>query len=130
MTPFYAWYMGGFAHATVEPGKPLLRTGWSGDPYACFFGSQCTPVEAVGVRIPDALLRTHRDSLVVTFHALRDSWTITLRRELIAAFLASVDSVVAETTKTAAARSGTDDSRPAGREATAVPLRAVSQPPG
>ena len=125
MTPFYAWYMGGFAHATAEPGKPLLRTGWSGDPYACFYGSHCAPIDAVGVRIPDALLRAHRDSLVVTFHATRDPWTITLRRELIAAFLATVDSVVAETSKSAAVRLDTDGSRSAGRGPESVSLRAV-----
>ncbi|MDP1891934.1 MAG: hypothetical protein Q8K55_13655 [Gemmatimonadaceae bacterium] len=125
MTPFYAWYMGGFAHATAEPGKPLLRTGWSGDAYACFYGSRCTPIDATGVRIPDALLRANRDSLVVTFHATRNPWTITLRRELIAAFLATVDSVVAETSKTAAVRLDTDSSRSADRGTASVSLRAV-----
>ncbi len=125
ITPFYAWYMGGFVHATAEPGKPLLRTGWSSDPYACFYGSHCAPIDAVGVRVPDALLRANRDSLVVTFHATRNPWTITLRRELIAAFLASVDSVVAEMRKTVAVRLDSDGSRPAGRGAEGVSLRAV-----
>jgi hypothetical protein len=104
MTPFHYWYMGGFTHATAEPGKPLLRTGWSRDAQACFYGTQCSPVDAVGVRVPDALLRANRDSLVVTFDATRDPWTITLRRELIAAFLTSVDSVVAERRKSVAVR--------------------------
>ncbi len=104
MTPFYYWYMGGFAHATAEPGKPLLRTGWSGDAQACFYGTRCSPVDAVGVRLPDALLRANRDSLVVTFDAPRDPWSITLRRALIAAYLTAVDSVVAEMRKTVAVR--------------------------
>ena len=115
MTPFYYWYMGGFAHATAEPGKPLLRTGWSSDAQACFYGTHCSPVDAVGVRLPDALLRANRDSLVVTFDATRDPWTITLRRELIAAYLTAVDSVVAEMRKTVAVRFDADGSRSAGR---------------
>ncbi|MHB0964110.1 MAG: hypothetical protein ACYC5V_12975 [Gemmatimonadaceae bacterium] len=125
MTPFYAWYMGGFAHATAEPGKPLLRTGWSSDPYACFYGSRCAPIDAVGVRVPDALLRAKRDSLVFTFDALRDPWSITLRRELIAAYLTAVDSVVAERRKTVAVRLDTDGSRMTGRAAEPVSLRTV-----
>lgn len=56
----------------------------------------------VGVRVPDSLLRANRDSLVVTFFPrVLDPWTITLRRELIAAYLKKVDSVVAELRKTA-----------------------------
>lgn len=97
LTPFYVWYMGGFAHAIAEPGKPLLGIGTLTDPYNCFYGSRCSPMTAIGVRLPDALLRTHRDSLVVTFlPSGRDPWAVTLRRELIAAFLTTVDSVVAE----------------------------------
>ncbi len=97
LTPFYAWYMGGFVHATAEPGKPLMRTGELRDSYSCFFGRRCSPLTYVAVRLPDALLRASRDSLVVTFIPTgRDSWTVTLRRELIAAFLTKVDSVVAE----------------------------------
>lgn len=97
LTPFYAWYMGGFVHATAEPGKPLMRTGELRDSYSCFFGRRCSPLTYVAVRLPDALLRASRDSLVVTFIPTgRDTWTVTLRRELIAAFLTKVDSVVAE----------------------------------
>lgn len=97
LTPFYVWYMGGFAHATAEPGKPLLGTRVLSDSYNCFYGSYCSPMTIVGVRLPDSLLRAKRDSLVVTFlPAGRDAWTVTLRRELIAAYLTKVDSVVAE----------------------------------
>ncbi len=103
VTSFYAWYMGGFAHATAVPGKPLLGAGWQSDPHSCFFGRQCSPETAVGVRVPDSLLRANRDSLVVTFLPIvRDPWTITLRRELIAAYLTKVDSVVAEMRKAGA----------------------------
>lgn len=97
LTPFYVWYMGGFAHAIAEPGKPLLGTGTLTDPYNCFYGRHCSPMTAIAVRLPDELLRAHRDSLVVTFlPSGRDAWAVTLRRELIAAFLSKVDSVVAE----------------------------------
>lgn len=97
LTPFYVWYMGGFAHAMAEPGKPLLGTGWRSDPYNCFYGRHCSPMTTVDVRLPDSLLRANRDSLVVTFlPRSREPWTITLRRALIAAYLTKVDSVVAE----------------------------------
>lgn len=97
LTPVYVWYMGGFAHAVAEPGKPLLGTGLLSDPYNCFYGSHCSPMTTIGVRLPDPLLRANRDSLVVTFLPRgRDPWAVTLRRELIAAYLTKVDSVVAE----------------------------------
>lgn len=96
LTPFYVWYMGGFAHAVAEPGKPLLGTRVRSDPYNCFLGSPCSPMTTVGVRLPDSLLRANRDSLVVTFlPGGRDPWAVVLRRELIAAYLMKVDSVVA-----------------------------------
>lgn len=101
ITPVYVRYMGGFAHATAVPGKLLLGTGWRSDPYSCFYGAHCSPMATVGVRVPDALLRANRDSLVVTFlPRIQDPWRITLRRELIAAYLTKVDSVVAEMRKT------------------------------
>lgn len=102
ITPFYARDMGGFAHAAIMPGgRLLLGTGRQSDPYSCFYGRNCSPMVTVGVRIPDSLLRANRDSLVVTFFPrVLDPWTITLRRELIAAYLARVDSVVAEMRQT------------------------------
>ena len=51
----------------------------------------------VGVRVPDSILRANQDSLVVTFFpAATEPWTITLHRDLISAYLKTVDSVVAE----------------------------------
>lgn len=101
LTPFYVWYMGGFAHATSVPGQLLRQAGGGYDPYSCFYGKHCSPMATVGVRVPDSLLRANRDSLVVTFFPMmRDPWTITLRRELIAPYLNTVDSVVAEMRKT------------------------------
>lgn len=100
VSPFYARAMGGFAHAAVMPGQLLLGTGTRSDPYSCFYGRNCSPMVAIGVRVPDSLLRANRDSLVVTFFPrVLDPWTITLRRELIEAYLQKVDSVVAELRK-------------------------------
>jgi hypothetical protein len=102
MTPFYAHDMGGFKYAAVTRGELLLGTGWQGDPYSCFYGKECSPMVTVGVRVPDSLLRANRDSLVVTFYPrVLEPWTITLRRDLITAYLKKVDSVVAELRKTA-----------------------------
>jgi len=102
VSPFYARAMGGFAHAAVMPGQLLLGTGTRRDSYSCFYGRTCSPMVTVGVRIPDSLLRANRDSLVVTFFpSTLDPWTITLRRELITAYLQNVDSVVAEMNKIA-----------------------------
>jgi hypothetical protein len=101
ISPFFARYMGGFVHATGAPGQLLLRTGWRNDPHSCFYGRHCSPMQTVGVRVPDSLLRASRDSLVVTFlPSIQDPWTITLRRELIAAYLTKVDSIVAGMRKT------------------------------
>lgn len=97
LTPLYAQDMGGFSHAAVTPGKPLIYTGAQRDYYACFYGKKCSPALTLGVRVPDSLLRADRDSVVVTFHPrVREPWTITLRRELITAYLEKVDSVRAE----------------------------------
>lgn len=102
MTPLYAQHNGGFKYATVTLRDFLLGTGAQRDPYSCFYGKDCSPMVTVGVRVPDSLLRAHRDSLVVTFYPrVQDPWTITLRRELITAYLTKVDSVVAELKRTA-----------------------------
>jgi hypothetical protein len=91
--------MGGFKYASVTFGELLLGTSQR-DPYACYYGNDCSPLTTVGVRVPDSLLRANRDSLVVTFFPrVREQWTIILRRELIAAYLTKVDSVVAELRK-------------------------------
>jgi hypothetical protein len=103
VTPLYARAMGGFKYAVDTVGNLLLRTGTQRDVYSCFHGNKCSPMIALGVRMPDSLLRSNRDSLVVTFiPEVGESWTITVRRELIAAYLTKVDSIVAEMRKTAA----------------------------
>jgi hypothetical protein len=100
VTPLYARAMGGFKYASDTLGHILLRTGTLRDNYACFYGRKCWPLITLGVRIPDSLLRNNRDSLVVRFvPEVGDQWTITMRRELIAAYLNKVDSVVADARK-------------------------------
>jgi hypothetical protein len=100
LTPILAHYMGGFAHAAVMPDHLLLAAGTQRDSYACFYGRNCSPMVTLGVSVPDSLLRANRDSLVVTFFPrVMEPWTLTLRRGLIAAYLAKVDSVVAEMSK-------------------------------
>jgi hypothetical protein len=103
MTPLLVQNMGGFAHAAVMPKKEvLLAVGTQRDSYSCFYGKQCSPMVTLGIRIPDSLLRANRDSLVVTFFPrVREPWTITLRRELITAYLEKVDLVIADMTRTA-----------------------------
>lgn len=102
MTPLYAQDMGGFKYASVTLRELLLGAGAQRDPYSCFYGRECSPMVTVGVSLPDSLLRANQDSLVVTFFpTVRKPWTITLRRELIAAYLQKVDSVAAAQRQTA-----------------------------
>ena len=96
LTPVYVSDKGGFSHAMLPPGALLRRMGVSTDYDACRYGDSCSPRETIGIGIPDSVLRTHRDSLVVLFRRTSASdWTITLRRELIDAYLGAVDSVAA-----------------------------------
>ena len=101
MTPFLVRDMGGFKHAATlqksEEARVLLATGARRDDYSCFYGKYCSPMVTLGVRLPDSLLRANQDQLVVTFYpAVMQPWTLTIRRQLIDAYLAKVDSVVTE----------------------------------
>lgn len=101
MTPLLVRDMGGFKYATVAPDEFLLGTGAERDSYSCFYGRNCSPMTTVGVRLPDSVLRANRDSLIVTFFPrVHERWTLTLRRELIAAYLNKVDSIVAVSKRT------------------------------
>jgi hypothetical protein len=81
-----------FPNAAVASTK-LLLTGVSHDLYACYFGD-CSPAETFGARIPDELLRAHRDSVPVTFYARGGrALTLTVHRAVIDSYLAAVDSV-------------------------------------
>ena len=80
----------------VTPYRPLELTGISRDVYSCAGGSPCSPPETFGAFIPDALLRSNRDSIAVTFYNRRGrELLITLHRNLIEAYLGRLDSVVA-----------------------------------
>ena len=81
----------------MTPTRPLLLTGLSRDPRPCQGGPICTPPETFGAWLPDALLRANRDSVTVRFYGRSGrELVITLRRELIDAYLHAVDSVIAE----------------------------------
>jgi len=82
-------------HLATVPPRVLKMTGTSRDIYACYFGS-CSPFETLGVRIPDELLRANRDSVAVRFYGRGGrELIVTVRRDLIDAYLSSVDSVSA-----------------------------------
>jgi hypothetical protein len=83
----------------AAPPRQFQMTGVSRDAYACYFG-KCSPFETIGVRIPDEFLREIRDSVAVTLYGRGGrELTITVRRDLIDAYLAAVDSVSAELRK-------------------------------
>lgn len=80
--------------AVIAP-RGLQMMGVSRDPYACYFG-RCSPFETLNVRVPDELLRANRDSVTVTLYGAGNrQLLVTLRRDLIDPYLASVDSVSA-----------------------------------
>lgn len=80
----------------VTPSRPLELTGISRDVFACVGGRPCSPPETFGAFIPDALLRSNRDSIAVTFSNRGGrEWLIILHRDLIDAYLGRLDSVVA-----------------------------------
>ncbi len=107
MTPLLVQDMGGFKHAAAvhanAEAQILLATGARRDDYSCFYGKYCSPMVSLGVRVPDSLLRANQDQLVVTFYpAVMQPWTLTIRRQLIDAYLAKVDSVVTDMKRVAA----------------------------
>jgi hypothetical protein len=94
LSTIYASSQGGFVRAMVESQRVLLPVRAMRDYDACWRGAKCSPLEIVGVRMPDAILRGSRDSLVVSFYASRGAnWSVAVRRELIDAYLRTVDSV-------------------------------------
>ena len=95
VSTYYGPAMRSYYLAHVRP-RGLEMLGVSRDPLACYWG-RCSPFETMSVRIPDELLRSNRDSLDVTFlgHGNR-KLVLTLRRDLIDAYLTAVDSVSAE----------------------------------
>lgn len=96
MSTFYVNDKGGFSHAVAPDGTLLRHGGAATDTHACDDIDRCAPRTTVGVSVPDALLRANRDSLVVDFRpGAGRAWSVTLRRELIAAYLGAVDSVAA-----------------------------------
>jgi hypothetical protein len=95
VSTFYEPAVRAYPHAAVPPRK-LRMTGISRDVYACYFGERCSPPETYGARIPDELLRASRDSVAVTFYGRGRELTVTVRRDLIDAYLTAIDSVRAQ----------------------------------
>ena len=92
-TYFEPW-MRTMYRAAIAP-RELKVLGVSRDSYACHFG-RCSPFETFSVRVPDDLLRATRDSVTVTLYGTGNrQLMVTLRRDLIDPYLASVDSVSA-----------------------------------
>ncbi|MGH7520947.1 MAG: hypothetical protein ACREMI_06685 [Gemmatimonadales bacterium] len=76
--------------------RPVRLTGVSRDVHACVGGKPCSPLETFGALISDELLRSNLDSIPVTFYDRGERvLVITLRRDLIDAYLGRLDSVVA-----------------------------------
>lgn len=94
----FAENQGGFAHASVN-GKVLRAHGAERDMDACKFG-ECSPQSTVGVGVSDEILRENKDKFVVRFRPRGERpWEVTVRADLIEAYLAAVDSVSASLKK-------------------------------
>ncbi|HVX41750.1 MAG TPA: hypothetical protein VHB25_19470 [Gemmatimonadaceae bacterium] len=87
---------GGFALAVTQDGKLLRKMSDERDPDACRFDNLCSPQQTIGLGVPDSWLRSHRDSLVVTFRPhTGQNWTVRLDGSVINAYLNTIDSVSA-----------------------------------
>jgi hypothetical protein len=96
LSPTLVSHMGGYRNAAVLPGPPLVPAPRLRDVYSCFYGEHCSPMDATGVWIPDEVLRSHRDSLVITFKPpFGEDWEVMLGASLIDRYLHAVDSVSA-----------------------------------
>jgi len=82
-------------HLATTSSMGLEILGVSRDSYACFYG-RCSPMQAIGVRVPDDVLRANRDSLPIRFIGRGGrELTVTVYRDVIDAYLAKVDSLAA-----------------------------------
>jgi hypothetical protein len=74
--------------------RVLKMTGISRDRRPCWNFPVCSPPETYAARIPDELLRGHRDSVRVKFYSLNGrEMIVTMYRDVIDKYLAAVDSV-------------------------------------
>ncbi|HEX4682492.1 MAG TPA: hypothetical protein VH277_07290 [Gemmatimonadaceae bacterium] len=96
VSPTLLQHMGGFRQAAVLPGPVLVPARSTRDVYACSYGEHCSPLVSTGVWLPDSVLRTRHDSLVVTFvPQMGEPWRLTLSAGLIGRYLHAIDSVSA-----------------------------------
>jgi hypothetical protein len=85
-----------YPRAAIES-HVLQMTGISRDPRACWNFPVCSPPETYAARIPDELLRGHRDSVRVKFYSFHGrELIVTMYRDVIDKYLAAVDSVSTE----------------------------------
>lgn len=85
-----------YTRAAIGPRK-LQMAGVSRDRRPCWNYPACSPPESYAARIPDRLLRESRDSVAVMFYSLDGRhMVITVYRDVIDKYLATVDSVSAE----------------------------------
>lgn len=86
-----------FAFSNADnKGKELIFNGMRADIFNCQGTKGCSPYVYFSARVPDAVLRSSQDSLVVRVVAYGGyETTISLRGDLIRSYLAVVDSVSA-----------------------------------
>lgn len=97
--PDYRDFLRADWHAFIDSmtvSRPLPFDGLTRDTYACDSPEGCSPYETLIARIPDRFLRASHDSLVVRIRG-RDGneAALTLRKEVIDRYLATVSNVVA-----------------------------------
>ncbi len=76
-----------------------LQVSTATDTQNCFEG-KCSPTSTFGARIPDGAFRASKEDVAVKFiTGSASEFTITMRRGLVDAYLATVDSVIASLKK-------------------------------
>jgi len=87
---------GAFNTAVAHTGKVLRKEATVRDVDACRFNNVCAPQSTLGLAIADDVLRANRDSFVVTLRVPASRpWTVRLDKNVIEAYLNTVDSVSA-----------------------------------
>jgi hypothetical protein len=118
-----------FVRAAVESG-PLQMLPVQHDEQSCSGAGACSPYTTFGARVTDALLREHREGLNVTFYA-RDGrlLDITVGPDLVAAYLAVVDSVRTSLVKGHGAAPGHAVRQPKSKPVTGIGHRSCQRRP-
>lgn len=86
----------------LEPRARNLETRIVSDVHNCYRIDRCSPRSYLAARVPDRLVQDKPDSLVLVVPSTRDASgevTISISADVIAPYVATVDSVVAARTK-------------------------------